>query len=60
MIDNDDLKLLLREYLKENLSLEVQAGDFTDPNNRTILLKIGDEVISRSFLDVRQIQEYQG
>ena len=48
------------EFLKENLSIEVDDGDFTDPNRRTIKLFLGKEEISRASFDVVQKREYEG
>lgn len=55
-------KEMLIEFLKENLKIEVQnaAGGFTDPNGRNIVLKLGDEKISSTYINVRQAREYEG
>lgn len=55
-----DIKRLTRKIIKEELILEVQSGHFTDPNRRTIVLKLGGEVIQKQDFDVVQKPEYEG
>lgn len=47
-------------FLKENMKLEVKEGGFTDPNSREIILWIGDELICRTSIDIKQRREYEG
>jgi hypothetical protein len=47
-------------WLKENLTIAVKNGHWTDPNNRTIELKLAGEVISTAYFDVTQKPEYEG
>lgn len=52
----------LYAFLRENLSIEITEGPggFTDPNGRTVNLKLGDDVISTAYFNVRQTREYDG
>lgn len=53
------IRELIREQLEE-LSLQVKDGDFTNPNQRSIKLKLGDAVLSYDSFDVVQKTEYDG
>lgn len=59
MLTREDVERITENVLRD-LSLEVTNGDFTDPNNRTIILKLGTVEISRTYFDVRQQREYEG
>ena len=48
------------ENVLEQLRIEVKGGRFTNPNSRTIQLKFGDKVISETWFDVVQTDEYEG
>jgi hypothetical protein len=50
----------LLDYLKSNLSIEIENGDFIDPNRRWIILKLDNEQISSASFDVVQKPEYEG
>jgi hypothetical protein len=52
----DDIK----QYLKDNLSIECDRADWTMPNQREINLILDGEVISRVSFDVVQTREYEG
>lgn len=52
----EELKLML----KNHMTLELERGNFTDPNNRTIVLKFDDEKIASVSFDVVQKREYEG
>lgn len=57
--DKIDLNDLV-DFLKENLSLKLERGDFTDPNNRRISISLGKHLISSVDFDVVQKREYEG
>ncbi len=50
----------ITENVLTQLTLEVKTGGFTDPNYRTITLKLGDRVITTAQFDVVQKREYEG
>lgn len=52
--------LMTKDEFIQGLSVEVQNGDFTMPNYRTVVVKFnGVEITSDSF-DVVQMDEYEG
>jgi len=55
----DDVVRITEQVLSE-LTIEVKGGDFTNPNNRCIILKHGAKEISRDYFDVVQKREYEG
>lgn len=55
----DDVVRITEQVISE-LSITVKNGSFTDPNNRTIILKHKDNVISETYFDVVQTGEYEG
>jgi hypothetical protein len=59
MLNREDVIRITEEVLK-NLSLDLERGHFTDPNNRTIVLKYGDIEISRTSFRVVEQREYEG
>ena len=50
----------IKEYIKDNLSIECDRADWTMPNQREIKLILDGEVISRVSFDVVQAREYEG
>ncbi len=59
MLTRADVERIIENVLSE-LSIDVEGGDFTMPNYRTVVLKLGDKVISRASFDVVQQREYEG
>lgn len=59
MLTREDIERITENVLSQ-LSIEVSGGDFTNPNSRTIILKLGDRIISRDYFDVVQKREYEG
>lgn len=59
MLVRADVERIIENVLSE-LQLDVEDGDFTMPNYRTIVLKLGDRVISRASFNVVQTREYEG
>ncbi len=55
----DDVERIVENILTE-LKIEVKSGDFYMPNNRTVVLKLGDRIISQDSFDVVQTREYEG
>ena len=55
----DDVERITENVLR-NLTLEMERGDFTDPNRRTIVLKLNGMVIDQVSFDVVQTREYEG
>jgi len=55
----DDVERITQNVLRE-LSIEIKDGGFTDPNSRTVLLKLGDTVLSETWFNVVQRDEYEG
>lgn len=49
----------IAEGVLSRLRLEVINGDFTNPNQRTILLKLDNIEIDRAYFDVIQKREYE-
>jgi alpha-beta hydrolase superfamily lysophospholipase len=43
-----------------DLRIEVKDGDFTDPNNRTVVLMHGKTELARTWFNVVQKGEYDG
>ena len=50
----------LKEYLRNNLTVSVESGYFTDPNTRVVTLSLDGEEFSRASFDVVQKPEYEG
>lgn len=48
------------EWLKEEMTIQVDSGGFTDPNSREISIFIGDQKITSVYFDVVQKPEYEG
>jgi len=55
----DDVVRITEDVLR-NLTLELGRGDFTDPNRRTIVLKLHGREIDQVSFDVVQTDEYEG
>jgi len=55
----DDVVRITESVLKD-LRLEIRSGGFTDPNSRTVELKLGNETITAAYFDVVQTDEYEG
>lgn len=55
----DDVVRITEDVLR-NLSIEIKDGDFTNPNNRTVMLMYRNQEISRTWFDVVQKGEYDG
>jgi len=55
----DDVVRITENVLSE-LHLEIRNGGFTDPNSRTVELRLGDRVITTAYFDVVQTDEYEG
>jgi hypothetical protein len=50
----------MKSYLKDRLRIKLENGDFTDPNNRRIVLLLEDREIDAVSFSVRQTREYEG
>jgi hypothetical protein len=57
---NDDIKAIVQQYIIENLTISVKDGGFTDPNSRTIELKLDGQVICREYINIVSRREYEG
>lgn len=58
-LDKHDVERIV-ETMLSSLTIEVKNGDFTDPNNRTVVLKYKGTELSRTYFDVVQKREYEG
>lgn len=58
MLTRSDVERITENVLTQ-LHIEVTNGDFTRPNYRTVILKLGDKVISQTSFDVVQTREYE-
>ena len=58
-MQRDDVERIVENILRD-LTIEVKDGDFTNPNSRTVILKLGDRELSRDWFDVVQQNEYEG
>jgi hypothetical protein len=59
MLNREDVERIVKNVLSE-LTLDIESGDFTSPNSRTVILKLGDRLIAQAHFDVVQAQEYEG
>lgn len=59
MLNKEDVERIIENVLSE-LHLDIKDGDFTMPNYRTVVLKLGDRVITQASFDVVQAREYEG
>lgn len=48
------------DVLKESLRVQVEDGDFTDPNTRILKLYLDNKCISNTRFSVRSRREYEG
>lgn len=48
------------DVLKESLRVQVEDGDFTDPNTRILKLYLDNKCISSTRFSVRSRREYEG
>lgn len=55
----DDVVRITESVLKD-LTLEMIRPDFTDPNRRTIVLKLNGKEIDQVSFDIVQQNEYEG
>lgn len=56
-MSRDDVERITANVIR-GLSLELLRGDFTDPNGRTIVLKLNGVEIDRVSFDVSDRPEY--
>jgi hypothetical protein len=54
----DDVERITENVLR-NLRLELQGGDYYDPNSRTIVLKYNETIIDSVSFDVKEQVEYR-
>jgi len=59
MLIKEDVERITENILRE-LTLELDRDNFTNPNNRTIILKLNGREIDRVSFDVVQKREYEG
>lgn len=59
MLTRADVERIIENVLSE-LRIEVKGGYFTSPNSREVVLMHGDRIISSSYFDVVQQDEYEG
>jgi hypothetical protein len=59
VLTREDVERITENVLR-NLALEMEREDWTNPNQRTIVLKHNGQVISRTSFDVVQAREYEG
>lgn len=59
MITREDVVRITEQVLRD-LTIEVEDGHWTSPNERSIILKYKDAVITRASFDVVQKREYEG
>jgi hypothetical protein len=59
MLTREDVERITENILRE-LTLEMARSDFTDPNRRTIVLKLNGREIDQVSFDVVQQSEYEG
>ena len=50
----------LFDFISNNLKISVTEGGFTDPNGRTIKLKLCGVTIDSDTIDIRTRGEYEG
>lgn len=59
MLTRADVERITENVISQ-LTIEIKDGDWTNPNSRTIILKLGDRVLSQDYFDVVQKGEYEG
>jgi len=57
MLVREDVERIVENVLR-NLTLEMIARDFTNPNSRCVSLKLNGREIDRVYFDVVQKDEY--
>lgn len=58
MLTREDVERITENVLR-NLTLEMEFGDFADPNKRTVVLKLNNKVITKASFDIVQKREYE-
>ncbi len=48
----------LIEYLKDNLTISVESGNWISPNERTIILSLDGQQICQASFDIADQDEY--
>jgi ribosome-binding factor A len=51
MLERSDVERIIENVLR-NLSIQVVSAEVRDPNIQTIILKLEDKEISRTYIDV--------
>jgi hypothetical protein len=59
MLIREDVERIVEGVLKD-LTLEMMGSTFTDPNDRTIVLKLNGREIDRVTFNIVQRREYEG
>jgi len=60
MLNRDDIERIVENYIRDNLSVQVLSGDFTNPNSRTVVVHLGPRIISSDSFSIVQEREYEG
>ena len=55
-----EMKALIKEVLAESMTLEVETGDFVDPNKRTLKVLFDKKCVAKVTFDISQKTEYEG
>ena len=58
MLTRADVERIIENVLSQ-LTLEVDRPDWTNPNDRIIVLKLGDRIITQTTFNVVQKDEYE-
>jgi hypothetical protein len=58
MLTREDVERITENVLKR-LSIQVDSGNFYDPNIRKVILRLDNDVISETHFDVVQKKEYK-
>ena len=58
-MNRDDVIRITEDVLR-GLELDIEEGHFTDPNSRTVLLKLNGKTVASATFDVVQKDEYEG
>ena len=58
-LNREDIERIVENVIS-NLSIEVMNGSFVSPNERCVKLKLNRRVISETFFDVKDKDEYEG
>lgn len=54
----EDIELIVKDYLKQNLRVEIDSGGWGSENSRTLKLFLNDEEIYTVWFDVKNKEEY--